>query len=107
MVLPVRRIILFTAVMASLVVSAGPRPVIDRKAREVRLSAVVQPHAMERPFGVNGHHAIVWNGGKSKRWALFVSDVSDRDVRAALDSLGARRGENLTPDSWNAREDKT
>ena len=107
MVLPVRRIILFTAVTASLVVSAGPRPVVDRKAREVRISAVVQPHAMERPFGVKGHHAIVWNGGKSKRWALFVSDVSDRDVRAALDSLGARRGENLSPDSWNAREDET
>jgi hypothetical protein len=80
------------------------KPVIDRAHREVRITATVQPNAMERPFGVQGHHAIVWNGGRSKYWALFVSDVSDHDVRAALDSLGAHRGENLTPDSWNARE---
>ena len=85
--------------------ATAEKPVIDRARREVRIPAVVQPHAMSRPFGVKGHHAIVWNGGKSKLWALFVSPVSDHDVRLALDSLGARRGENLTPDTWNARED--
>ncbi|HEX8253551.1 MAG TPA: YdjY domain-containing protein [Thermoanaerobaculia bacterium] len=85
--------------------ASAARPVIDRKAREVRVAATVQPRAMSRPFGVQGHHAIVWRGGRAKYWALFVSEVSDRDVRRALDSLGARRGENLTPDSWNARED--
>jgi hypothetical protein len=82
-----------------------PQPVVDRNAREVRFSATVQPNAMSRPFGVQGHHAIVWKGGRSTHWALFAADVSDRDVRLALDSLGAKRGENLTPDSWNARED--
>jgi hypothetical protein len=85
-----------------------PRPsslVTDVARREVRFTAVVQPGAMNRPFGVKGHHAIVWKGGKSHRWALFVSDASDRDVRAALDSLGAKRGENLTPATWHARED--
>lgn len=82
-----------------------PKPVVDRARGEVRIPAVVQPHAMERPFGVKGHHAIVWDGGRSKLWALFVSPVSDHDVRVALDSLGARRGENLTPATWNARED--
>lgn len=78
---------------------------VDRARGEVRIPAVVQPKAMARPFGVQGHHAIVWEGGRSKWWALFVTPVSDRDVRRALDSLGARRGENLTPDTWNARED--
>jgi hypothetical protein len=72
----------------------------------VRFTATVQPGAMKRPFGVKGHHAVVWKGGTAHRWALFVSEASDRDVRAALDSLGAKRGENLTPDSWNARNDK-
>lgn len=72
--------------------------------REVRFTATVQPNAMARPFGVKGHHAIVWKGGKSHRWALFVSDASDHDVRVALDKLGAKRGENLTPDSWHQRE---
>src|SRR3954466_5920455 len=72
---------------------------------EVRFPAVVQPAGMSRPFGVKGHHAIVWRGCKSKNWALFVADASDHDVRPPLDALGAPRGENLTEDSWNARED--
>src|SRR5687767_10384662 len=70
---------------------------------EVRFTATVQPHAMERPLGVKGHHAIVWKGGKSSKWALFASDVGDAEVRMALNKLGARAGENLTADSWNAR----
>lgn len=86
---------------------AAPSLVVDQAQKEIRFTATVQPHAMNRPFGVKGHHAIVWKGGKSHRWALFVSDASDRDVRAALDSLGAKRGENLTPDSWHAREDES
>lgn len=77
---------------------------VDRVAREVRFTATVQPGAMARPFGVQGHHAIVWKGGKAKWWALFVADASDRDVRVALQSLGARPGENLTPASWHERE---
>ena len=79
--------------------------VIDKPHREVRFTATVQPTAMSRAFGVQGHHAIVWKKGGSKRMALFVADASDHDVRAALNSLGARAGENLTPDSWNARKD--
>jgi len=79
---------------------------VNEPAREVHFTATVQPDAMDRMFGVKGHHAIVWKGGKSHRWALFVSDASDHDVRLALDSLGAKRGENLTPDSWNERDDE-
>ena len=94
---------IFTSAICAAAIPA--KPVIDRARNEVRIPAVVQPHAMDRPFGVKGHHAIVWDGGRSKLWALFVSPVSDHDVRVALDSLGARRGENLTPATWNARED--
>lgn len=79
--------------------------VIDRVHREIRFTATVQPDAMSRLFGVQGHHAIVWKGGGAKRMALFVADTSDHDVRVALASIGARPGENLTPDSWNARKD--
>ncbi|MDP9191511.1 MAG: YdjY domain-containing protein [Acidobacteriota bacterium] len=93
-------------ILAAASCAAKPaKPVVDRARGEVRIPAKVQPHAMDRPFGVKGHHAVVWDGGLSKLWALFVSPVSDHDVRAALDSLGARRGENLTPATWNARED--
>jgi hypothetical protein len=70
----------------------------------VRFTATVQPHAMDRPLGVKGHHAIVWKGGKSHKWALFASDASDAEVRKALNALGARAGENLTAASWNERK---
>jgi hypothetical protein len=101
----VRGVACVTLLFTAITLAASPKPVVDRARSEVRIPAVVQPHAMSRPFGVQGHHAIVWDGGKSKLWALFVSPVSDHDVRVALDSLGARRGENLTPATWNARED--
>ena len=85
--------------------STTPSLQVDRANREVRITASVQPGAMDRLFGVRGHHLIVWKEGGAHEHALFVSDASDHDVRAALDSLGARRGENLTPASWNARND--
>lgn len=88
------------------VLLAVPAVIVDKAHREVRFAATVQPDAMDRMFGVKGHHAIVWKGGKSQRMALFVADASDHDVRVALDSLGAKRGENLTPDAWNARDDE-
>jgi hypothetical protein len=91
------------ASLLALFVSAAP--VVDRAHREVRFTATVQPDAMDRMFGVKGHHAIVWKGGKSQRMALFAADASDHDVRLALDSLGAKRGENLTPAAWNERDD--
>lgn len=76
----------------------------DRSAGEVRFGATVQPAAMSRPFGVEGHHAIVWKNGRAHWWALFVADASDHEVRLALDRIGAKPGENLTPDSWNERD---
>ncbi|HYM60389.1 MAG TPA: YdjY domain-containing protein [Thermoanaerobaculia bacterium] len=85
--------------------SGDVKPVIDKARREVRFTATVQPGAMARPFGVEGHHAIVWKGGKASFWALFSADANDHDVRVALDALGAKRGENLSEDSWNARND--
>lgn len=95
----------WTTLLVAATALAAPPLVVDRAHGEVRVTATVQPNAMDRPFGVKGHHAIVWSGGKSKTWALFVSDASDHDVRAALDSLGAKAGENLTADAWNRRDD--
>jgi hypothetical protein len=81
-------------------------PTVDAKAREVAITAVVQPNAMDCWIGgVKGHHAIVWNKGRAHRCALFASEVSDHDL-LALNSVGGRAGENLTPDSWNARNDE-
>lgn len=93
------------AAAALFLLCASPvKPVVDRARNEVRITARVQPGAMSRPFGVQGHHAIVWKEGRARTWALFVADASDREVRRALESLGAKAGENLTPASWNERE---
>jgi hypothetical protein len=81
---------------------------VNAARHEVSFTATVQPSAMARssllPGGVPGHHAIVWKDGGAHAHALFAADTSDRDVRAALDALGARRGENLTPAAWNERD---
>jgi len=86
--------------------SAAPPLEIDRARRELRLRATVHPNAMRRPFGVKGHHAIVWKGGRAAPWALLRAEASDRDIRAALDSLGAVAGENLTAETWNERKNR-
>lgn len=83
------------------------QPVVDRARHEVRFTATVQPEGMAKWIGggVRGHHAITWKGGNAHDRALFVADASDHDVRAALDALGAKRGENLSEASWTARDD--
>jgi len=100
----VRPLIAALLLAASLPLDAAPPSlVVDRAKGEVRIRAVVHPSAMDRMFGVKGHHAVVWSEGKSARMALFRSLASDHDVRVALDSLGAKRGENLTVETWTER----
>lgn len=96
---------MITLLLAATIIST---PIVDRAHHEIRFTAVAQPGALEKTFaigGVKGHHAIVWKGGSAHTRALFVSDASDHDVRVALNALGAKAGENLTEDSWNARDD--
>lgn len=93
----------FILVVSLPLAAAPPALVVDHAKREVRIRAIVHPGAMDRMFGVKGHHAIVWDEGKSARMALFRSLASDHDVRVALDSLGAKRGENLTVETWTER----
>src|SRR5258706_6679860 len=106
---PLRPLRLSSIAVVVLATAIAPqaRPVVDREHREIRFTATVQPDAMAKwtGGGVRGHHAITWRGGDAHDRALFVADASDHDVRAALDALGARRGENLTVQSWTARDD--
>jgi hypothetical protein len=102
-----RRAVAVFAIVAGVDAFAAGGVTVDRKEREIRFSATVQPGAMARPFGVRGHHAIVWKDGRSSFWALFAADASDAEVRRGLEAIGARPGENLTPDSWHRREDRT
>ena len=84
---------------------AGPSLIIDRENGEIRVSATVHPRAMERWFGVRGHHAVVWEKGRAAPWALFRSRASDEEIRIALEALGAEPGENLTIETWTKRDE--
>src|SRR5688572_23301869 len=100
-------ILIISCSFASGIASPARSLEIDHVKGEVRLRARVYPGAMQRPFGVKGHHAIVWKDGKASRWALFRTEASDLEVRLALEQLGARPGENLTVATWEARHDQS
>lgn len=77
---------------------------VDRVRKEVRVRAVAHPSHLSRFFVQPGHHAVVWEKGRAHYGALFESHASDHDVRAALLSLGAKPGENLTEATWYERK---
>jgi len=77
---------------------------VDGARKEVRIRAVAHPSHFSRFFVQPGHHAVVWEKGRARYGALFESLASDHDVRAALLSLGAKPGENLTEATWNERK---
>lgn len=85
--------------------ATGPALQVDHARGEVRIAAIVHPGHLSRRLFQPGHHAVVWDKGRAHLGALFASRASDHDARAALASLGARPGENLTEEMWTARGD--
>lgn len=51
------------------------------------------------------HHFIVYKGGRAAFNALIESDASDLEILDALETLGARAGNNLSVDAWEKRAD--
>jgi hypothetical protein len=76
-----------------------------RPPREVEFSATVHARRFDSGWIMPGYHAVVWKGGRMRYAALLEADVSDRDVLQALEDLGAKPGNNLSMDTWNARHD--
>lgn len=77
--------------------------VVVRKPNEIEFTATVNTKSFDSG-GMPGYHAIVWNGGNAAHAALLRAEVSDRQVLAALRSLGARPGDNLPMESWEERD---
>lgn len=79
---------------------------IDSLDRTVTFTGTIYPSQFNswRSWPQN-HHFIVWQGGRSSNNALIEADASDLDVGRALRSLGAVAGDNLTLDSWDARQE--
>jgi hypothetical protein len=77
--------------------------VIVRRPREVEFTATVNAKGFDSG-SMPGYHAVVWRNGGSARAALLEADVSDRQVLEALESLGARPGDNLPMETWEERK---
>jgi len=78
--------------------------VVVRRAGEIEFTATVHAKAFDSGLVMPGYHAIVWRGGKAAHAALLEADVSDRQVLEALESLGAKPGDNLPMDAWEERK---
>ncbi|MFC1834993.1 YdjY domain-containing protein [Thermodesulfobacteriota bacterium] len=81
--------------------------IVDKAKGEIRALAVLQPGAFSggwlkrRP----GHHAVVWQGGKSAGEALLTTFASDSELYTAMIAIGAKPGNNLTQAVWDDRND--
>jgi hypothetical protein len=86
--------------------SEGAPMIVDRKAREIRLLATLQPKAFGSGWfkQLPGHHAVTWKGGRKSHEALLSTFASDTEVYDALISLGAKPGNNLTQEVWDERK---
>jgi hypothetical protein len=80
--------------------------VIDSQRREVRVLAIYHPGKFSGFLRfVPNYHLLVWDDGSAAREALFSTPVPDTTLIAAMESLGAVPGNNLTMDAWDKRKD--
>jgi hypothetical protein len=80
-------------------------PVVVR-ANEIEFPATVHARAFDTDSSMAGYHAIAWQGGRSAHAALLEAEISDTDVLDALESLGAKPGDNVPMDAWDKRRDR-
>jgi hypothetical protein len=79
---------------------------VDKKAKEIRLLATLQPKAFETGWfkQLPGHHAVTWKDGRKGHEALLATLTSDTQVYDAMISIGAKPGNNLTQAVWDERK---
>lgn len=78
---------------------------IHQKSRTVTFKGIIKPEQFNRLLGLNHHHFIVSKHGKSSRHALVVANPRDIHIQRALEQVGAKAGDNLTPAAWAERRD--
>jgi hypothetical protein len=81
-----------------------PAPIVIRSPREIEFPATVNARPFNSGWVMPGYHAIVWKGGRAAHHALLQADVTDTQILDALESLGARPGNNLTMEAWDERK---
>jgi len=78
---------------------------IQRRPGEIEFTATVHASAFAHDFFMPAYHAVVGTGGRMRHAALLQADVADRDVLEALESVGAKPGDNLPMSAWDDRRD--
>jgi len=81
-----------------------PGELTIRRPGEIEFTARVNAKAFDGGWIMPGYHALVWKGGRMAHAALLQADVTDRQVLEALESLGAKPGDNLTMAAWEERK---
>ena len=107
-----KTLLLFAALLAlaaALWLAARPVPPpgpILRRGNAIEFPATVHAAGFERRLlGMPGYHLIVWKSGHAATAALFEADVTDVQVLDALESMGAKPGNNLPMATWDDRND--
>ena len=77
---------------------------IVRRPNEIEFTATVNAKAFDSGWLMPGYHAVVWKDGRMAHAALLRAGVTDRQVLAALEGLGAKPGENLPMEAWEERK---
>lgn len=78
---------------------------VSAATKEVQIFGVIYPARFNTAQGEEArYHLIVWKGGTSMN-ALIETPADDLAFHAALASIGAQPGDNLTMASWNNRHD--
>ncbi len=78
-----------------------------RLADGVEVPATVHAAAFGRSLlglGMPGYHLLVSAAGKAAGASLFVTPVADVEILDAFEQLGAKPGDALGMDTWEARE---
>jgi hypothetical protein len=93
--------------MGAMACAGEPPPgrVVRVSADTIEFPATLSAASFNRRLGMPGYHAIVWRGGGAAMASLFRADVTDVQVLDALESLGAKPGNGLGMDAWEARKD--
>src|SRR5438128_5774370 len=81
-----------------------PGRVVVRRPNEIEFTATVNAKAFDSGWLMPGYHAVVWKDGRMAHAALLRAGVTDRQVLAALEGLGAKPGENLPMEAWEERK---
>ena len=96
------------ALAARAAAGGAERSAIRVSGQQIEFPAVVARAAFEREIlgrGMPGYHLIVWKDGRAAGAALFRAEVTDTEVLDALERLGARPGNALGMETWEARRD--